>query len=122
MQERGMKWLLIVFGIAANASASVLVKVASRGPATDGSPLRLLLNPLLLAAIASYGLAFILYSVSLTKFPLNVAHPVATAGAVVAVGLTSYFGFRESMPAASLLGYGLLLAGIVFIAFGMHHG
>jgi len=116
-----MKWLLIVFGIAANAGASVLVKLASQAPAAapGSSPLRLLLNPLLIAAVASYGLAFVLYSVSLTKFPLNVAHPVTTAGAIVAVGLTSLYGFREPMPAATMLGYGLLLAGILFIAFGM---
>lgn len=124
-----MKWLLILLGIAANAAASVLVKLASQAagagagaggpPAAGGSPLRLPLNPRLLAAVASYGLAFVLYSVSLTKFPLNVAHPVTTAGAIVAVGLASFYGFREPMPAATMPGYGLLLAGILFIAFGM---
>lgn len=117
-----MKWLLILFGIAANASASVLVKVATRQPMPVSSPLQLLLNPLLIGAVASYGLAFVLYSASLTRFPLNVAHPVTTAGAIVAVGLASYFGFKEPMPAATTFGYGLLLAGILFIAFGMRNG
>jgi multidrug transporter EmrE-like cation transporter len=118
-----MKWLLILFGIAANASASVLVKLATRTPtAPGGSPLQMLLNPLLIAAVASYGLAFVLYSASLTRFPLNVAHPVTTAGAVVAVGLVSWLGFREPIPAATAIGYALLVAGIVFLALGMRNG
>lgn len=117
-----MKWLLILFGIAANASASVLVKLATREPMSLASPLQILFNPLLIGAVASYGLAFVLYGAALTRFPLNVAHPVTTAGAVVAVGLVSWLGFREPVPPTTAIGYALLVAGIVFLALGMRNG
>ena len=114
-----MKWLLILFGIFANAGASVLVKVASHRIAPGASPVQMALNPVLIAAVGSYGLAFVLYSLALTKLPLNVAHPVMTAGAIVVVGLASVFAFKEPMPPLTALGYALLLAGILSLALGM---
>ncbi|RSV12306.1 multidrug transporter [Sphingomonas sp. ABOLF] len=112
-----MKWLLVVAGILANASASVLVKVASNGRIDMSSPVRVALNPYLITAVLSYGLAFLLYSAALSRLPLNVAHPVMTAGAIVVVGLCSLLFFREPASLGVILGYALLLAGIVVLAF-----
>lgn len=111
-----MKWLLILFGILANGAASGLVKAA--GPLDLGAPLQLALNWRLLAAITCYFIAFVLYAAAVSRFPLNVAHPITTAGAVVLVGLISAVGFGEGFNRWQIAGYLLLLAGIAALALG----
>lgn len=109
-----MTWLLLVVGILANAAASVLVKLSSSGPLVL-SP-ALLMNWRLWLAAASYGVAFLAYAAAVTRLPLNVAHPVSTAGAIVLVGLCSALLIRETFTPLHWLGYSLLLAGIVVLA------
>lgn len=110
-----MTWLLLVVGILANAAASVLVKLSSSGPLVL-SP-ALITNWRLWVAAASYGVAFLAYAAAVTRLPLNVAHPVATAGAIVLVGLCSALLIRETFTPLHWLGYSLLLAGILALAF-----
>lgn len=110
-----MTWLLLVVGILANAAASVLVKLSSSGPLVL-SP-ALITNWRLWVAAASYGVAFLAYAAAVTRLPLNVAHPVATAGAIVLVGLCSALLIRETFTPLHWVGYSLLLAGILALAF-----
>ena len=77
-----------------------------------------LVNPLIALAIASYGLAFVFYSLALARLPLNVAHPIMTAGAIVVVGLSSFSFFKESISTSVLLGYAMLLGGIMLLSSG----
>ncbi|WP_041373495.1 hypothetical protein [Phenylobacterium zucineum] len=111
-----MTWLLIVVGILANAAASVLVKLSSDGPLTLSDPMALAANWRLWLAAASYGVAFLAYAAAVTRLPLNVAHPIATAGAIVVVGAASALMMREAFTPLHWLGYSLLLAGIVALA------
>lgn len=112
-----MTWLLVLIGVVANAAASVLVKYSSPGPLTLSDPVALVTNWRLVAAAVSYGIAFAAYAAAVTRLPLNVAHPVATAGAIVLVGFASAFMVREAFTPLHWLGYGLLLGGIVALAF-----
>ena len=114
-----MKWLLIIFGIAANAAASILVKYNAVGGEQNGWHVLGLVNPLMALAVASYGLAFLFYSLALARLPLNVAHPIMTAGAIVVVGLSSFGLFRESLSTSILLGYALVLGGIMLLSSGV---
>ncbi len=111
-----MTWLLILVGVVANAAASVLVKLSSEGPLGLSNPLALITNGRLWLAAISYGVAFLAYAAAVTRLPLNVAHPVATAGAIVLVGLCSALVIRETFTLQHWLGYGLLLAGILVLA------
>lgn len=105
-----MYWALILLGICANAAASILVKTA---PAIGvGGLAALVTNWKLIGSLGLYGVAFLSYAVAVQRLPLNFAHPVSTAGAIVLVGLSSAFGFHEKFGAYHLLGYGLLLGGI----------
>jgi small multidrug resistance pump len=109
-----MKWLLIVAGILANASASVLVKLALRRPLViDAS---LLTNWRLILAVGSYGLAFLLYAAAVSRLPINVAHPLMTAGAIAVVGVASVVVVGESFTVRHGIGYGLLAIGIFVLA------
>ena len=112
-----MTWLLVIAGVIANATASVLVKLNSPGAMDLRAPLSILHQWRLILAVGCYGLAFLAYAATVMRLPLNVAHPISTAGAIVLVGISSATLFREPFTPAHVVGYSLLLAGIVALAF-----
>ena len=113
-----MKWLILVLGIAANASASVLVKMAMMPPRRFPSladPLAALSNWPFWLGLGLYGGAFLLYAAALARLPLNVAHPVLTSGAVATVALFSVLFFREAFHWTTGAGILLVIAGVALI-------
>ena len=113
-----MKWLILVLGIAANASASVLVKMAMMPPRKFPSlsePMAALSNWPFWLGLGLYGAAFLLYAAALARLPLNVAHPVLTTGAVAAVALLSVLIFREPFHWTTAAGILLVIAGVALI-------
>lgn len=113
-----MKWLILVLGIAANASASVLVKIAITPPRSFPSwrdPWGALWNWPLWLGVAFYAIAFLLYAAALARLPLNVAHPILTSGAVASVALLSVVLFREPFYWTTGAGIALVIAGVVLI-------
>lgn len=108
-----MKWLILLLGIASNASASILIKLAMNG---NGNLTSILKNPVLWLGLAFYGGAFLLYTFALKLFPLNVAHPVLTSGALLTVTAASVVVFHEPLPPTTLLGLAFLVVGVVLIA------
>lgn len=113
-----MKWLLLLGGISCNAAASVLIKIAMNPPFKSPSlsePLMLLGNWPLWLGLSLYGGAFVIYAATLTQLPLNVAHPVLTAGAIAAVALSSGLIFHEPFPWTTLLGIALVVLGVILI-------
>ncbi len=113
-----MKWLILVLGIVANASASVLVKMAMLPPRKFPSlsePLEALSNWPFWLGLGLYGGAFLLYAAALARFPLNVAHPVLTSGAVATVALMSIFIFGEPFHWTTGVGILLVISGVVLI-------
>tara|TARA_R110002167_G_scaffold22064_10_gene79377 strand:+ start:32226 stop:32582 length:357 start_codon:yes stop_codon:yes gene_type:complete len=113
-----MKWLILVLGIASNASASVLVKMAMMPPRKFPSfsdPMAALSNWPFWLGLGLYGGAFLLYAAALARLPLNVAHPILTAGAVASVAVFSALIFRESFYWTTGAGIVLVIAGVVLI-------
>ena len=113
-----MKWLILLVGIAANASASVLVKLAMMPPRQFPSlrdPWGSLRNWPFLLGLVLYGAAFLLYAAALSRLPLNVAHPVLTAGAVATVALFSVIVFHEPFYWTTAIGIVLVIAGVTLI-------
>lgn len=105
-------------GIACNASASVLVKIAMMPPRkfpTFNDPMTALSNWPFWLGLGLYGAAFLLYAAALARLPLNVAHPILTAGAVAAVAACSIFIFREPFHWTTIVGFLLVIAGVVLI-------
>jgi small multidrug resistance pump len=109
---------IIALGIAANATASVLIKVAGekRTGATAssesiwGSP-----TIAMSSGLFFYGITFVMYALALQRLPLHIAHPVMTAGAVAVVALASSLLFNARMPGPTILGIGLIVIGVVLI-------
>lgn len=113
-----MKWLILILGIAANASASVLVKLAMLPPRkfpSPADPMAALSNWPFWLGLGLYGMAFLLYAAALSKLPLNVAHPVLTCGAVGAVAILSMLYFKEPFHLTTGLGLALIVAGVALI-------
>lgn len=113
-----MKWLILILGIASNASASLLVKMAMSPPRKFPSlrdPLEALGNWPFWLGLALYGTAFLLYAAALARLPLNIAHPVLTAGAVAAVALASVLILREPFYWTTGAGVLLVIAGVALI-------
>lgn len=116
-----MKWLILFFGIVSNALASVLIKVS-----VTTRPFPSLTNikesvenwPFWLG-IFFYLLTFLLYTWSLSKFPLNIAHPVLTTGSVALVALISFFYFKESFNFLNMIGIILVIIGVFLITLKM---
>jgi small multidrug resistance pump len=114
-----VKWLILVLGIAANAFASVLVKFSLMHPRKFPSfrdPVGAISNWPLWLGLIFYGAAFLLYAAALARFPLNVAHPVLTSGAVAAVALLSVLIFREPFHWSTGVGILLIITGVFLIA------
>ena len=113
-----MKWLILILGIASNASASVLVKMAMMPPRKFPSfsePMAALSNWPFWLGLGLYGAAVLLYAAALARLPLNVAHPVLTAGAVATVALCSVVIFREPFHWTTAAGIVLVIAGVALI-------
>ncbi|MCK3658820.1 multidrug transporter [Pasteurellaceae bacterium Pebbles2] len=113
-----MKWLILLLGIATNAFASVLIKVAVTPPRKFPSltePLQALTNIPFWLGLFCYGLAFLLYTAALAKFPMNVAHPILTTGAIALVALLSVIIFKEPMYWTTICGIGLIMLGVIFL-------
>lgn len=113
-----MKWLILIVGIFSNASASVLIKLAVMPPREFPSlknPMVALMNWPFWLGIVLYGGAFLIYAIALTRFPLNVAHPILTAGAVAMVAVFSTLFFREPLYWSTIAGFILVIAGVALI-------
>jgi len=113
-----MKWMVLVAGIAANASASVLVKIAMMPPRQFPSlsnPQAAITNWPFWLGLCMYGVAFLLYAAALARLPLNVAHPVLTSGAIASVTLASLLLFKEPFHWTTGTGILLIIAGVVLI-------
>ena len=113
-----MKWLILILGIASNASASVLIKMAMMPPRkfpSPSDPMSALSNWPFWLGLVLYGAAFLLYAAALARLPLNVAHPVLTSGAVAAVALSSVLIFHEPFHWTTGAGVLLVILGVMLI-------
>lgn len=118
-----MKWIILLLGIASNASASVLIKFAVTPPRAMPSLSDLvsaLKNWPFWLGLGCYGLALLFYTEALARLPLNVAHPILTSGAVAAVALCSLLIFQESFHVTTIAGILLVIAGVGLIT--LHAG
>jgi small multidrug resistance pump len=118
-----VKWLILALGIASNASASVLIKVAMTPPRQFprlDQPLDSLKNWPFWLGLGLYVLTFVLYAAALARLPLNIAHPVLTSGAVATVALCSFAVFREPFNWSTVAGILLVMLGVVLITARDH--
>ncbi len=113
-----MNYVVIILGILSNAFASILIKYAVLPPRSMPSfhePLEAFKNWPFWLGILFYGLAFLLYSIALSRLPLNVAHPLFTVGAITLVSLFSYIVLKEPFTWYAAGGMVLILIGVILL-------
>jgi len=64
----------------------------------------------------SFGVAFIFYSVVLTKMKLGVAYPIMTSAGFAIVTVAAVFLFDERLSAMKLMGIAVIAVGIWLVA------
>jgi len=113
-----MKWLILGLGIACNAVASLLLKHAVERPPGIrlSAPMSLLTNWPLLVGVGAYAGAFLLYAMALTRFPINVAHPILTCGAIAVVAAGAGTVYGETFRWTTVVGICLVCCGVVLIS------
>lgn len=110
-----MKWLILLIGIFSNSLASLLVKIGMQSSHSINSlknPLTIFQNLPLISGVFLYVITFIVYILALKIFPLNIAHPILTSGAIAMVAIFSVYFLDESFKPNMLLG-------LFFIVFGV---
>ena len=112
-------FLLVIFGIASNAAASVLIKYAMMPDrkVSISEPLSIILNIPLWTGLMFYGIAFVLYALTLQRLPLNVTHPVLTCGAISMVAVLSVILFGETFSTTKIAGVVLVAVGVILISW-----
>lgn len=112
-------WLYLALGKLLNASANFMVKLGSARP-TEDSPVGLvksaLTNGWVLAGMAAFVLAFLMYAKALHTLPLTIAYPVMTAvGFILLVGASTVL-LHQAVNWSVIIGGLLVVGGIVVIA------
>lgn len=114
-----------VFGLAIllNALANILVKASALKKdeeSVEGLVKGFLLNPVLIAGLASFGLAFVAYRYVLSQgIPLSVAYPIMTTLGFAVVLVASRFFFNETLNLVQWGGIGFLVLGLWMVASQM---
>ncbi|MBI3395853.1 MAG: EamA family transporter [Spirochaetia bacterium] len=111
--------IVFVLGLVLNALASILIKASARDEveaSLTGVIKGVLLNPILLGGLASFGLAFFAYRYVLGHMKLSVAYPIFTSCGFIIVLIASRYFFDEQLNWVQWGGIGLVLGGIWMIA------
>lgn len=112
-----MKWVILILGIASNASASVLIKMAMMPPRVFPT-FSNLFQFWKIGLFAWSGTVRVRIFTLLSIFdtaPLNIAHPILTSGAVATVALFSVLIFGEPFHWTTGIGIIFVLTGVIMI-------
>lgn len=118
LQEFGLLLMSIIASVAGQfflkAGALKLGKVNADNVLSH--ILGILLTPELIAGLTCYAFGAIAYILLLTRVKLSVAAPSVALSYVFAVML-GYFLFRETIPLSRVVGLGLIVSGVVLVAW-----
>lgn len=117
-------WLLILTGVALNAAAQLLLKVATRPLAhfsvfnadtLNSSIFILLKSGPFWSGMLCYGASVCVWVAALSKAPVSTAYPMLSLGYVV-VAAISVGWLGETLTPAKVLGIALICAGVVLVS------
>ena len=101
--------ILILLTVALNTIAQTLLKLGS-----GQNPL----NIFLFGGLVAYGLSTVFYILVLGKFNLSVAYPVVIGLTVLVTTISGVIILSEKVSSVGWIGVGLMISGILAIAFG----
>ncbi|HON26853.1 Small multidrug resistance protein [Mesotoga infera] len=115
-------FFILVVAIVFNASANILLKFGMQKTqqmsdvGLKGMLLNSITNVYVWLGLISFGVAFIFYSVVLTKMKLGIAYPIMTSAGFVIVTLFAVFLFDEKMSWLKIAGIAIIALGIWLIS------
>jgi multidrug transporter EmrE-like cation transporter len=116
-------WVLILLGVALNATAQLLLKVATKPMAhftvfnadsLSGSIVILFKSLPFWSGIVCYGGSLCVWVAALTKAPVSTAYPMLSLGYVV-VAVVSVGWLGESLTPVKMAGIALICLGVVLV-------
>jgi multidrug transporter EmrE-like cation transporter len=116
-------WVLILLGVALNAAAQLLLKVATKPMAhftvfnadsLSGSIVILFKSLPFWSGIVCYGGSLCVWVAALTKAPVSTAYPMLSLGYVV-VAVVSVGWLGESLTPVKMAGIALICLGVVLV-------
>jgi len=117
-------WTLILTGVALNAAAQLLLKVATHpighfsefnAGILNSSVMILFKSPSFWAGMVCYGASLCVWLAALSKAPVSTAYPMLSLGYVV-VAVVSVTWLGETLSPAKMLGIALICAGVVLVS------
>ena len=117
-------WTLILTGVALNAAAQLLLKVATKplghfsefnADILNSSVMILFKSPSFWAGMVCYGASLCVWLAALSKAPVSTAYPMLSLGYVV-VAVVSVTWLGETLSPAKMLGIALICAGVVLVS------
>jgi multidrug transporter EmrE-like cation transporter len=120
----GVTWALILAGVALNAAAQLLLKVATRPLAqySDFGVQTLRFSAMALGTSLPFWVGMVCYAASLcvwlaalAKAPVSTAYPMLSLGYIVVAGI-SVFWLGETLSPAKILGIALICVGVVLVS------
>jgi multidrug transporter EmrE-like cation transporter len=116
------KWTGIVVAVLTGTFAQTMMKFGTRQAGAFGDTpflqylLKLLFSPLILLAIASYGLGVIFYMFMLSRLDLSFLYAVMTALGLVFATIVSAAILREHISLVRLAGIALMVGGVFLVS------
>ena len=116
------KWTGIMIAVITGAFAQTMMKLGTRQLGAFGDVpfsqylFKLMLSPVILLAIASYGLGVIFYMFMLSRLDLSFLYPVMTALGLIIATLVSSTLFHEQISLTRLSGIAVVIIGVFSIS------
>jgi len=108
-----MGFIFLVLALVLNASANILLKVASGNISLKFWDL--ITNWSLIFGLLFFALNVIFYTIALSKINLSIAYPVMTVGGILIITTASFFYLGESITVKQLFGVLLLIVGLILV-------
>ena len=112
-----MPILYIICAFIFNATANILLKLgAAKGFVFHGISLSTITdNAFFLLGFIFFGLNALLYFMALSTLPLSLAYPVMVGMSLIIINTFAYIYLGEHITIMQMVGYSLLILGIVLI-------
>ncbi|MEN3007548.1 SMR family transporter [Pseudothermotoga sp.] len=111
---------MLIVALFMNALANVFVKLSTTKLLRDEGLVQFILNAVrnvyVWVGLVCFGIAFVLYTFSLTKFKLSIAYPIMTSAGFVIVSLFSHFLFKENLTLLKIIGMMVIAVGIWLVS------
>ncbi|MDR3519956.1 MAG: hypothetical protein P4L63_03685 [Candidatus Pacebacteria bacterium] len=114
-----MSIIYLIIAFILNSAGSITFKLAAnRGVVLQGSLITLISrNYLIFVGCFLFALNAIFFVLALRNLPLSIANPIMLVMSFIIVGIASVSLLNERLDAMQLIGYALLILGVVVIFY-----